>query len=76
MILVVVDLLFKRLSILLNLQVRQETEVPVVEEAHVCLEDVDMSWIQDLSDELFVGIEELIEPSTPPAAQGGHPGDS
>lgn len=57
-------------------EVRHETEVPAVEEAPVCLEDVDMSWIQDLSDELFIGIEELIEPSTPPAAQGGHPGDS
>ncbi|CAH8346280.1 unnamed protein product [Eruca vesicaria subsp. sativa] len=57
-------------------EVRHEPEVPVVEEAPVCLEDVDMSWIQDLGDEIFIGTEDLIEPSTPPAAQAGHPGDS
>lgn len=53
---------------------RHETGVPVVDEAPVSLEDVDMSWMQ--GDELFIGIEELIEPSTPPAAQAGHPGAS
>lgn len=55
-------------------EVRHETGVPVVDEAPVSLEDVDMSWMQ--GDELFIGIEELIEPSTPPAAQAGHPGAS
>ncbi|KAF8118477.1 hypothetical protein N665_0005s0234 [Sinapis alba] len=54
-------------------EVRHDPEVPGVEEAHVSLGDSDLSWIPDLSDELFVNIEDLIEPSTPPA---GHPGDS
>ncbi|KAL0721377.1 hypothetical protein Bca4012_035976 [Brassica carinata] len=58
-------------------EVRHEhDELPAVEEAPVGLEDGDLSWIQDMGDEIFIGIEDLIEPATPPAAQAGHPGDS
>ncbi|KAJ0242161.1 NAC domain containing protein 103 [Hirschfeldia incana] len=52
-------------------EVGHGTEVPVVEEGLVSLEDVDMSWMQ--GDEIFIGIDELIKPSTPPAP---HPGAS
>ncbi|KAG2293465.1 hypothetical protein Bca52824_040134 [Brassica carinata] len=56
------------------LEVRHEhDELPAVEEAPVGLEDGDLSWIQDMGDEIFIGIEDLIEPATPPAAQAGHP---
>lgn len=61
---------------LLNLQVRHEPGLSVVEEDPVCLGHDDFSGMLDLNDELFIDLEDLIEPSTPPPPQAGSHGDS
>ncbi|ESQ31493.1 hypothetical protein EUTSA_v10004501mg [Eutrema salsugineum] len=53
-------------------EVRHEPEVPVVEEAPVCLGDAELSRIPDLSDELFIEIQDLTEPSNLSAQRPTH----
>ncbi|CAH2043580.1 unnamed protein product [Thlaspi arvense] len=52
-------------------EVRNEPEVPVVDEAPVWLGDGDLSGIPDLSDDLFIELEDLIDPPTPPGDSNG-----
>lgn len=59
------------------LQARHEHSVPVVEEAPVCLGDYDFIGIPDMSNDLYIELEDLIGPSSPPpppppAQAGGH----
>uniref|UniRef100_A0A1J3IE26 NAC domain-containing protein 78 n=1 Tax=Noccaea caerulescens TaxID=107243 RepID=A0A1J3IE26_NOCCA len=49
-------------------EARHEHGVPVVEEAPVCLGDDDFSGIPDMSDDLYIELEDLIGPSSPPQA--------